>query len=228
MHGDEESLFWVQLAELFHEAELLALVPCVLDSAIEVFLLHVDVLYFERLSEAPARADCDGPGASVQQVEAKHGEVVNCEGVGRKVLFDLLLGVLSLVDHASSVVDQYVDLLQRVPELLRSLVHRALLAQLAQHQVHVLVGSLLPDLLLGRLASLLVAAEQVDVGLPGCCLLGCGVSDAAVCASDDVVLALESALERRQWLVSLGEVEVSLYEELQLPEAVHACYCDKK
>lgn len=80
--------------------------------------------------------------------------------------------------------------------------------------MNVLIGGLLSDLLLGRLSSLLVTAQQIHVGLPGCCLFGCGVSNAAISASDDVVLALKSALEWRKWLVSLGEVEVSLNEEL--------------
>lgn len=89
------------------------------------------------------------------------------------------------------------------------------------------IGGLLSDLLLGRLSSLLIAAQQIHVGLPRCCFFGCGVSNTAIGASDDVVLALKSALERRKWLVSLGEVEVSLDEELQFSEAVHTMLLTK-
>lgn len=163
----------------------------------------------------------------MQQVQAKGSQIVNGQSIGGKILLDLSLSVFSFMNHASSIMYQDINLLDLILKLRGCAPHRVKLSQLTQHQINIFIVGLLGDLLPSGLSSILVSADQVNIGPAVSSLLGRSVTDTTIGSSDDKVLSLECALKRRKGFRTLGEIEVTLDHELQFSQSVHLCSLTK-
>lgn len=126
-----------------NHAYLLPFVPRVLDRSVEFLFIHVEIINDQLFCQTSARANHDGPRGRAHHRHHQSCQEVNSKGIGGEIFLNALFGELLFMNHASSVVDQYINCFDMLFKIIHCFFHRFNIADLAQYKTDVLVGGLI-------------------------------------------------------------------------------------
>ena len=125
------------------------------------------------------------------------------------------------MDHAPSIMDQDIDLLDSFSEFFWNFIHFFLFSHFSQNQVNVLVSRVINNLLDGFFSSFLVSADKINDSIEFGDFFGSSKSNATVGPSDNESLSSHVGGDFGKGFFSFGEGLVTFVHELEFADEFH-------